>query len=166
VTGLLASGRNTGNWNGPGIITSMTDATNGSDYTALGVAKGSEVKPATTSITALWGGQTITGSDTLVMYTYGGDANLDGTINILDYVRIDQGMAAGLSGWSNGDFNYDGKVNILDYANIIDQNIGMQTGIFPTAGDVSGAVTAVPEPMATTMLTLAPLLAMRRRRRR
>lgn len=35
------------------------------------------------------------------MYTYGGDANLDGKSNIDDYVRIDQGIAADLSGWAN-----------------------------------------------------------------
>jgi uncharacterized membrane protein YbhN (UPF0104 family) len=32
------------------------------------------------------------------MYTYGGDATLDGRIDIDDYVRIDQGIAANLSG--------------------------------------------------------------------
>ena len=32
--------------------------------------------------------------DTLVMYTYGGDANLDGKINIDDYIKIGIGRAA------------------------------------------------------------------------
>jgi hypothetical protein len=60
---------------------------------------------------------------------------IDGTINILDYVRIDQGLAAGLNGWSNGDFNYDGAINILDYATVIDSNLGNQNGyVFPSAG--------------------------------
>jgi probable HAF family extracellular repeat protein len=61
----------------------------------------------------------------LVKFTYGGDANLDGTLNIDDYTRIDSGVSAGLSGWSNGDFNYDGKINIDDYV-VIDGNIGTQ----------------------------------------
>ena len=100
-------------------------------------------------------GQTVHGSDTLVMYTYGGDANLDGKINIDDYGRIDGNVGiAGSSGWYNGDFNYDGKINIDDYG-IIDGNIGVQGAPFPTAaGIASGAsapaalsgVTAVPEP--------------------
>ena len=92
------------------------------------------VRPATAMATGTSAGQTITGTDTLVMYTYGGDANLDGKINVDDYIKIDSGIAAGLKGWSNGDFNYDGKVNIDDYTTVIDANIGNQNGfVFPTA---------------------------------
>jgi hypothetical protein len=98
------------------------------------------------------------------MYTYGGDANLDGQLNILDYVRIDQGLAGGLTGWSNGDFNYDGVVNVLDYANIIDSNLGNQSGVFPTAGSALSGVASVPEPTGA-LLILGPLLSLSRRRR-
>jgi hypothetical protein len=61
----------------------------------------------------------------IVRYTFGGDANLDGKLDIDDYVCIDQGIAAGKNGWANGDFNYDGKINIDDYL-IIDSNLGIQ----------------------------------------
>jgi autotransporter-associated beta strand protein len=162
VTGLIQSGRNGGNWNGGGIVTSQSAAI-GSNFTTLAVARGSEVKANTVSETALWAGQTITGTDTLVMYTYGGDANLDGKLNIDDYVRIDKGIAGGLTGWSNGDFNYDGKVNIDDYSTIIDVNIGNQNGVFPTASGVA----AVPEPITSALLILpAAALVLRRSRRR
>ena len=97
---------------------------------------------------ALWAGQTITGTDTLVMYTYGGDANLDGKINIDDYIKIDTGIAAGLTGWSNGDFNYDGKVNIDDYTTVIDANIGNQNGFFFHQRWNHG-VTAIPDPFCS-----------------
>jgi hypothetical protein len=96
------------------------------------------------------------------MYTYGGDANLDGKINILDYVRIDQGIAAALTGWANGDFNYDGAINILDYANVIDSNITNQGAPFATAGGASDIV-AVPEPAGMTLLALAKFARRRRR---
>jgi len=60
--------------------------------------------------TGTWAGQTVTGTNTLVMYTYGGDANLDGKVSISDYGKIDFGISIpGASGWYNGDFNYDGK---------------------------------------------------------
>src|SRR5437764_8317075 len=110
------------------------------------------------------------------MYTYGGDATLDGKINIDDYIRIDSGIASSLTGWLNGDFNYDGKVNIDDYTQFIDANIGVQGAQFPTAGSAllagSGSsgpsgVSAVPEP--TTMLSLTTIgaaMSLRRRRRR
>jgi autotransporter-associated beta strand protein len=148
VTGLIASGKGTSNtWNGStGIVTSQSAAV-GTNFTTLGVAKGSEVKSNSVSETALWAGQTITGTDTLVMYTYGGDATLDGKINIDDYVKIDSGIAGGYTGWSNGDFNYDGKVSIDDYITVIDANIGNQNGVvFPTASGVQEVAAAVPEP--------------------
>src|SRR4029077_17016795 len=132
-----ATGRN-GNalplWDGsPGIVTSQSDATGG-NLTSIGVARASDVRPNTATETANWAGLAITGTDTLVMYTYGGDANLDGKINIDDYVRIDSGFAAHLRGWTNGDFNYDGKVNIDDYTTIIDPNFSNQGPTFFTAG--------------------------------
>jgi len=57
----------------------------------------------------------------LVKFTYGGDANLDGKIDVDDYARIDSNVTTGNRGWSNGDFNYDGKINVDDYG-IIDFN--------------------------------------------
>src|SRR5262249_35392509 len=90
---LIATARNGGGWAGTAGITTTQAAAVGGTFTSIGIAKGSEAKPTTVSATALWGGQTITGTDTLVMYTYGGDANLDGKINIDDYVQIDQGVA-------------------------------------------------------------------------
>jgi hypothetical protein len=169
VTGLVKSGRNGGGWGGNGIVTSQTDATGG-NYTSIGVAQASDVRPATATATALWNGQTITGTDTLVMYTYGGDATLDGKINIDDYVKIDSGISAGLTGWVNGDFNYDGKVSIDDYITVIDANIGNQNGALGTASgeSLSGSgVSAVPEPsLCFVSFGAASLLKLQRRRRR
>jgi fibronectin-binding autotransporter adhesin len=171
ITGLIRSGKGSGNtWNGTtGIVTAQSDAV-GHNYTSIGIAKGFEVKSSTIFITGLWAGQTITGTDTLVMYTYGGDANLDGKLNIDDYVKIDTGIASNLTGWANGDFNYDGKVNIDDYTTAIDANIGNQSGIFPTSSGASGGfasagrVSAVPEP-AAGVFVVAGISLMRRRRR-
>ena len=103
------------------------------------------------------------------MYTYGGDANLDGKINIDDYGKIDFNVSLGVAGWANGDFNYDGKINVDDYG-IIDFNVGIQGAPFPSGAGVAGGsaaalsgVTAVPEPAAGVLL-LGSLLAARRRR--
>ena len=75
VLGLLAAGRNggppgQGNWAGGGIVTSTPQAVAGS-FTALGAATASQVKTIGAGATSVWAGQTVTGSDTLVMYTYG-----------------------------------------------------------------------------------------------
>src|SRR5207244_3918426 len=124
VSGLIQSGRGSGTWNGAGIVTSQSSATS-SILTSIGVAAAAQVKGIAATETSTWAGQIVTGSDTLVMYTYGGDANLDGKIDIDDYGRIDFNMNLGSGGWYNGDFNYDGKINIDDYG-IIDFNVGIQ----------------------------------------
>ncbi len=146
VTGMIQSGRGTsGTWNGStGIVTSQTEATTGT-LTSIGIARASDLGISTTGV---WAGQTVASTDTLVMYTYAGDANLDGKINIDDYTRIDQGIVAAAGGWSNGDFNYDGKINIDDYV-IIDANIASQGPALFAAGGESGlsnGVSAIPEP--------------------
>jgi len=103
------------------------------------------------------------------MYTYGGDANLDGQINIDDYTQIDSSVSAhgALKGWYNGDFNYDGEINIDDYT-IIDSNVGIQGPPFSTAasGATMAGVTAVPEPASLGLMAFAMSSLPRRRRRR
>ena len=96
----------------------------------LGVAEGREARNLTGTQTALWSGQTIDATSVLVKFTWGGDANLDGKINIDDYGRIDFNSAslAPVRGWFNGDFNLDGKINVDDYG-IIDFNVTAQDGI-------------------------------------
>jgi autotransporter-associated beta strand protein len=169
VTGLIQSGRGTGSWNGTsGIVTSQTQATT-SGLTSIGIATAAQAKGMAATDTAVFAGQVVTGSDTLVMYTYGGDANLDGKINVDDYGRIDSNIGLGTAGWYNGDFNYDGKVNVDDYG-VIDSNIGIQGVPFATAGGAGAAaalgVSAVPEPASIGLVALGGLALLQRRRRR
>jgi hypothetical protein len=148
IRAYLTSGRNGGTWDGPGIDSSAIGA---SAFHALGSAEASEALALTGTQTAIWNGQTVDATSVLVKYTYGGDANLDGKINVDDYGRIDFNIGLGTSGWFNGDFNYDGKVNVDDYG-IIDFNVGIQGAPIPNAGSVSSVtlsspgISAVPEP--------------------
>jgi hypothetical protein len=119
ITGLIVSGRNGGN--GSGILTSAASG----DLKVLGVAEASQVLNISGIQTALFGSETVDATTALVKFTYGGDANLDGKINIDDYGHIDTSVGIGVTGWFNGDFNYDGKINIDDYG-IIDVNVGIQ----------------------------------------
>jgi hypothetical protein len=99
------------------------------------------------------------------MYTYGGDANLSGNVDIDDYGQIDFNSAIGgiLPGWFNGDFDYNGSVDIDDYG-IIDFVIGIQGAPFPTSLAATLGVASVPEPVSLVHL-LAGVLLLRRRRR-
>ncbi|MEO6434534.1 MAG: dockerin type I domain-containing protein, partial [Tepidisphaeraceae bacterium] len=83
LTGLIRSGRNGGAWSGPGIITSMPEALTG--LTTLAIATAGETGRAG----GTFRGQSVSSADALVMYTWGGDANLDGKIGIDDYGQID-----------------------------------------------------------------------------
>jgi hypothetical protein len=141
LTALVASGRNGGTWDGPGIITSAGSA----NVTTLGVAQ--------------------IGGDAVVKFTYGGDANFDGKINVDDYGKIDFNVnLPGASGWINGDFNYDGKINVDDYG-IIDFNISVQ-GPPLTATQHVARLSVVPEPCAPALLLGSVLWRRRSRRRR
>jgi hypothetical protein len=162
VTGQIASGRNGGSWTGAGIVTSQSSAST-SNLTSIGVATASQARGIAATATTTFGGQTVTGSDTLAMYTYGGDANLDGKINVDDYTRIDFNVPLGSSGWFNGDFNYDGKINVDDYT-IIDFNVGIQGAPFSTSDGLSG-VSAIPEPLALGPIAMGALLLGPKRRR-
>jgi hypothetical protein len=132
ISGRIQSGRNGGGWGGNGIVTTEAAAVTG-NFASIGVATAGQVKGVPATGTAVWGGETVTGNDTLVRYTCTGDANLDGKINVDDYTRIDFNVLLGTTGWYNGDFNYDGKINVDDYT-IIDFNVGIQGHSFSNAG--------------------------------
>jgi hypothetical protein len=119
------------------IMTSMADAQPAVGLTTLGVGAA--------------------GQDAEIVYTYAGDANLDGGIDADDYFAIDSGYSRGSATYANGDFNYSGKIDGDDFF-IIDANVKRQTqGAFALGG-----IAAVPEPAA--ILLAAPLLWLRRRR--
>src|SRR4030095_9687393 len=138
--GRIASAYNFSAWDGPGITTSMLDAAAGLTTLAIGDAD------ATGYAGGTFGGVPISSGDVLIMYTYAGDANLDGLIDGGDYGIIDNFVQVpGADSYFNGDFNYDGVIERGDYG-IIDNNIQAQGAPFPTSGGIAAAVTAVPEP--------------------
>jgi hypothetical protein len=97
------------------------------------------------------------------MYTYAGDANLDGVINPDDYANISfNDPNPNASGYTNGDFNYDAEINADDFA-VIDFNFNAQGAPFPTGDALS--IAAVPEvSTGALVLSVAAGVAMRRRR--
>jgi polygalacturonase len=127
VQSLVASARNTpssGAWLGSGI-TSSTARANASHSTSLGVISGADYIAANSS--SAFDGRTVGSSDTLVKFTWYGDADFNGRVNFDDYVRTDNGFNNHITGWFNGDFDYNGEVNFDDYV-LIDLAFNTQSG--------------------------------------
>ncbi|MEA2707881.1 MAG: hypothetical protein QOF78_482 [Phycisphaerales bacterium] len=163
IQGEVQRASNGGAWDSPGLTTSMSDAATG--LTTIGVATGEQLRGLGPTDTDIFAGQTITGASTIAMYTYAGDANMDGFISGDDYSTIDFNVGTGADGYSNGDFNYDGIVSGDDYSTI-DFNYAAQGAPFFTSGSAGlSGVTAVPEPAACGLVALAAALVGRRRRR-
>jgi autotransporter-associated beta strand protein len=167
IANQLKTGFNVGSgyWNGAGGIISTTAASDSTHLTTLGYRTGGSPLD----------GVNTTSSDVLVMYTYYGDADLNGTVNGADYQQIDLGFGQHLTGWSNGDFNYDGVVDGSDYS-LIDNTYNQinATGASPLAiiADPSDLIanpadaTAVPEPTNLGLLGISATGLLRRRGRR
>jgi hypothetical protein len=133
IESYIASGRNGGAWNGRGIVSSAARA---NPTTGLGVLSGTEYTSLSGSTT--FDGFAIAPTDTLIKYTWNGDANFDGRVTFDDYVSIDTGFNAQLTGWANGDFNYSGNVSFDDYV-LIDIAFNQQNGTLGRAIDwISG----------------------------
>ncbi len=75
---------------------------------------------------------------TLIASGLGGDANLDGTVNTLDFNLLALHFSATGENWLQGDFNGDGRVNALDF-NALAGNFGKVTNSLALG-------TLVPEP--------------------
>jgi hypothetical protein len=162
ITGLIQSGRGDGSWNGSGIVTSMTDATSGV-LTTVAVCTGADIGADGQSI--MWGGEFVGSNSVLIMYTWGGDADLNGELNGDDYFFIDSNILTQNPGYHNGDFDYNGEINGDDYF-IIDANItfAQNSPPFPTGAGAGGLAT-VPEPRIGGGVAVAMGLLRRRRRR-
>src|SRR5581483_7536640 len=98
------SGYNGGTWDGFGIISSTVA---GAPATALGYANAAELGITT------FDGQPVDDSAVLVKYTFKGDANLDGKVDVSDLGRLATGWQTSQN-WTGGDFNYDGLVDVSD----------------------------------------------------
>jgi hypothetical protein len=144
ITGLVADGH---------LITTQSSATAPNFRTTLGVATADQIA----RVGQPFGGQTILAGDVLVMYTYAGDADLDGSIDGDDFGQIDSGFSANLKGYFNGDFNYSGKIDADDYF-LIDANYGRQ------GAPIASGAAAVPEPAALSLMVASFAIAARRRR--
>ncbi len=143
VTALAATGYDSGRWDGPGLASSAA-AADPAHLTALGVIPNTAGGAA--AVYPTFDGVSAAASAVLVRFTTYGDANLDGSVDLADYTRIDAGFvsaatAAPLAGWANGDFDYDGVVDGSDYT-LIDSTFNAAAAAVASPAAVTAAVPA------------------------
>jgi hypothetical protein len=112
-------------------------------------------------------GQPIDSTSVLIKYTFAGDTNLDGTVDIRDlFALATHYNSAGNWLWTDGDVNYDGHVNVQDLTLLA---INWQAGVGSPLGSILsslGLPTSIePEPGVLSLGLLIPMLERRRRRR-
>jgi hypothetical protein len=110
IQALLTSGYAGGAWTGAGLRSSSAAAA--APATALGYAEATDLFGA---FPATFAGQQVDNTAVCVKYTLGGDANLDGAVNLADFNKLAGNFGQTGKRWAQGDVNYDGAVNLLDF---------------------------------------------------
>jgi autotransporter-associated beta strand protein len=160
IQAMLASGYAGGAWNGPGINSS---AVAGNAGYGVGYSDSADAgNPANLA------------SGTIeVAFTLLGDANLDHSVNGVDFGILAANFNKGVTGWDKGDFNYDNSVNGVDFGELAANfNKGAAAA---SASDIAaldafaaanGLLADVPEPASMGLLAAGACGLLARRRRK
>jgi autotransporter-associated beta strand protein len=158
IAGYITTGYNGGGWNGSSGIISTT-ALGNSAY-GVGYADAAELgNPAG-----------LPAGEIEVKYTLFGDANLDGTVNGVDFGILAANYNKGVFKWDGGDFNYDGAVNGVDFAylarNFNQGASGADWSAVETFAAANGLMADVPEPtmFGLCLVTIGVVVSRRKAR--
>jgi len=157
IQSLIKSGYNGGSWTGNGIRSSSAAAGLNGHTTALGYAEASEAGIGAGGGT--FSGQSVDNTSVLVRYTYAGDGNVDGKVDLTDFTFLAANFNGSNKNWLQGDYNYDGTVNLTDFTFLaanFNQSLAAEGGSLGSA---------VPEPTTVALLALGATALIARRRR-
>jgi hypothetical protein len=132
----------------------------------LGYADNAVLNPVKTS----FGGLSVDDTSLLIKYTYFGDTDLDGDVDVGDLGTLATAWQTN-GPWSSGDFDYDGAVGVNDLGLLAtnwQQGVGNPLG--PSLAEALAALglpsAAVPEPIGLSAIAALSLLGFARRSRR
>jgi hypothetical protein len=183
IRNYIKNGFDGGSWDGGGsvngaIVSSVAaeDASSGEPYggdSAIGYADNNDL-----------GNSSLPTNSVLVRFTYYGDADLNGVVNLNDFDDWLYGYTGGLGtagdvNWSVGDFDYDGYVTLNDFdlwlasytsgngsLGTLDHAIDASTLSTSQKTELLGIVSSVPEPASFSFLAGGSIALLGRRRRR
>jgi hypothetical protein len=89
-------------------MTSLGNAT----VNSLGYAEATDLF---TVFPAVFSGQPIDSTSIPIKYTFYGDANLSGNVNLVDFDRVAANFGQTPRRWSDGDFTFNFLVNLQDF---------------------------------------------------
>jgi hypothetical protein len=157
ITAYLAAGRNGGNWLGDRLTSSA--AALDSTHVGLGIGEASIVLGPSGGVFSSYN---VDSSTVLVKFTYLGDTDLDGDVDVADLGNLaSHWQTAGV--WTDGDFDYSGSINVNDLGMLATNwQAGVGAPLRPSLSDALASLglpsTSVPEP-SLWLLFSAPLLA-------
>src|SRR5204863_7326134 len=106
-------------------------------------------------------GQSVDATSVLIRYTFAGDSNLNGTVDLTYFTFRAANFNGTGKSWLQGDFNYDGSVNLTDFT-FLASNFNQ---VLSTSGSPGALGSSVPEPCAGVLAAAALLQSGRWRRR-
>jgi hypothetical protein len=146
IANRIREGYNGGAWDGNGIATSMGN----SGQFGLGFGEASALR----SVPSIFG--TVDDTAVLVRFTRYGDANLDDSVDTVDFNLLASNFSGTNKAWSDADFNYDTIVDTVDF-NLLASNFGQSIPAQPLTA-------LVPEPIGVpALMGLLPLIMRMRR---
>ena len=114
LAALLKLGYAGGAWAGLGVRSSAA-AADATRAHAIGYGEASATLGLSGSVTASFLGETVDATTLLARYTYYGDANLTGSVDVSDLgaLATNYGASSGQT-WATGDFNFDALIDVAD----------------------------------------------------
>jgi hypothetical protein len=158
VVGYLVNGYSNGSWDGAGLASGIAGLTTNS---ALGYGEALDLGVAT------FAGVPVDNTCVVVTYTFYGDSDLDGDVDVGDLGSLASNWQLA-GGWTDGDMDYNGVIDVNDlglFASNWQQ--GVEPGPTVSFQDAAASLglPAVPEPANLALLSCTALLLTRSRLR-